>query len=63
MKPRTRRVIQAVLYEAIAVAVVGPALSLIFDEPVASTIGLAILMFTVALVWNVCARASRLDRV
>ena len=52
MKPRTRRVVQAVLYEAIAVAVVGPALSLIFNEPVTSAIGLAILMSTVALVWN-----------
>jgi uncharacterized membrane protein len=52
MNPRARRVLQAVLYEAIAVAVVGPALGLIFDEPVGSTIGLAIFMSTVALAWN-----------
>ena len=52
MKPQTRRIVQAVLYEVIAVAAVGPALALLFDEPMASTIGLAVLMSTVALVWN-----------
>jgi uncharacterized membrane protein len=52
MKPRTRRIVQAVLYEVIAVAVVGPALALLFDKAMASTIGLAVLMSTVALVWN-----------
>lgn len=52
MKPRTRRVVQAVLYEVFAVAAVGPALALMFDEPLSSTLGLAILMSTVALAWN-----------
>ncbi|MCV2356907.1 PACE efflux transporter [Paucibacter sp. B2R-40] len=52
MKPRTRRVVQAVLYEVFAVAAVGPALGLIFDEPLSSTLGLALLMSTVALSWN-----------
>ena len=52
MNPRTRRIVQAVLYEVIAVAAVGPTLALLFDEPMTSTIGLAVLMSTVALVWN-----------
>jgi uncharacterized membrane protein len=52
MKPTTRRVVQAVLYEVFAVAAVGPALSLLFDEALGSTLGLALLMSTVALAWN-----------
>ncbi len=52
MNPRVRRVVQAVLYEAGAVIFVGPALSLIFDRPAASTIALAILMSSVALAWS-----------
>ncbi|MDC8785250.1 PACE efflux transporter [Roseateles koreensis] len=52
MKPTTRRVVQAVLYEVFAVVVVGPALATIFDESVVSTMGLAFLMSTVALAWN-----------
>lgn len=52
LEPRTRRVLQAVLYEGIAIAVVGPALGFVFDEPVESSIGLAVFMSTVALAWN-----------
>jgi uncharacterized membrane protein len=52
MKPITRRILQAVLYEAVAIAVVGPLLSLAFDEPASSTLGLAVVMSTVALAWN-----------
>ncbi len=52
MNPSTRRVFQAVLYEAIAIAVVGPAIGFLFSEPVGSTIGLAVCMSTVALCWN-----------
>jgi len=52
MSPITRRVLQAVLYEVIAIAVVGPVLSLAFDEPQASTFGLAVVLSTVALTWN-----------
>jgi uncharacterized membrane protein len=52
MKPQTRRVVQAVLYEAFAVAAVGPALAFIFHEPVASSLGLALCMSTIALAWN-----------
>jgi uncharacterized membrane protein len=52
MSPITRRVLQALLYEAIAVAVVGPAIGVIFAEPVSSTFALAVLMSSVALGWN-----------
>jgi uncharacterized membrane protein len=52
MSSVARRVLQAVLYEAIAIAVVGPALSFAFDEPPASTLGLAVVLSTIALTWN-----------
>jgi uncharacterized membrane protein len=52
MSPTIRRVFQAVLYEVVAIAVVGPALSLAFDKPHASTFGLALVLSTIALTWN-----------
>ena len=42
MSPVARRVLQAVLYEVVAIAFVGPVLSLAFNEPAASTFGLAV---------------------
>ena len=52
MSPTIRRILQAVLYEAIAIGFVGPTISFLFSEPVTSTIGLAACMSTVALTWN-----------
>lgn len=52
MTPTSRRVLQAALYELIAIAVVGPALSWTFDEPQTSTFGLAVVLSTIALAWN-----------
>ena len=52
MSPTSRRVLQAVLYEAIAIAFVGPALSFAFEKPQASTFGLAVVLSTIALTWN-----------
>lgn len=52
MSPTRRRILQAVLYEAIAVAFVGPAMGLLFGQPVGSTLALAVLMSAVALGWN-----------
>jgi len=52
MSPLTRRVLQAVLYELIAIAVVGPVLSFAFDEETSSTFGLAVVLSTIALTWN-----------
>ena len=52
MTPRTRRALQAILYEIFAIAFVGPVLSFIFDEPPASTIGLAVVLSSIALGWS-----------
>ena len=52
MTPIARRTVQAVLYEVIAVAFVGPMLSVLFAQPVISTVGLGVLMSTVALAWS-----------
>jgi len=45
-------VLQAVLYEVFAIAFVGPVLSVAFDKPVTSTIGLAFVLSSIALGWN-----------
>ena len=52
MSPKTRRVLQAVLYEVFAIAFVGPVLSVAFDKPPASTLGLAFVLSSIALAWN-----------
>ena len=52
MTPTRRRVLQALLYEAIAIAVVGPVLSLAFDKSTTSTFGLAVVLSCIALTWN-----------
>lgn len=52
MSPVTRRILQAVLYELIAIGVVGPVLGFAFDAPATSTFGLAVVLSTIALAWN-----------
>ena len=52
LAPRTRRVLQAVLYEIIAIALVTPAIALVFDEGKGSALGLSVLMSSIALTWN-----------
>jgi uncharacterized membrane protein len=52
MTPRTRRVLQAILYEVGAVAFVGPVLGFAFGKPVSSTLLLAVVLSTIALCWN-----------
>ena len=52
MPPRTRRVLQAILYEVFAIAFVGPVLGLAFDKPMHSTLGLAVVLSSIALAWN-----------
>ena len=52
MTPTSRRVLQAVLYEVIAIAAVGPVLSMAFAKPPTSTFGLAVVLSTIALAWN-----------
>jgi uncharacterized membrane protein len=50
--PTARRVVQAVLYEAIAITAVGPAMAWFFGAPLASSLGLALLLSSIALAWN-----------
>lgn len=52
MTPRNRRLLQATLYEVFAIAIVGPILSLAFDQPATSTLGLAFVLSSIALTWN-----------
>lgn len=52
ISPRLRRVLQAVLYEVFAIAFVGPVLSVAFDKPPLSTLGLAFVLSSIALGWN-----------
>ncbi len=52
MSPKFRRVLQAVLYETFAIAFVGPVLSVAFDKPATSTLGLAFVLSSIALAWN-----------
>ena len=52
LTPTTRRILQAVLYEAIAITAVGPAMAWLFDAPMASSLALALLLSSVALAWN-----------
>lgn len=50
--PCTRRIVQAVLYESIAVAIVAPTLWLILGHPPGSSLVLTVLMSLIALAWN-----------
>lgn len=52
MHPVRRRILQATLYELIAIAFVGPVLSFAFDKSQTSTFGLAVVLSTIALTWN-----------
>ncbi|RVT50055.1 PACE efflux transporter [Rubrivivax albus] len=52
MKPKQRRVLQAVLYELFAILFVGPVLGWLFDEPMGSSLALAVVLSTIALSWN-----------
>lgn len=52
MSPRQRRVLQAVLYEAFAVAMVGPAVAWMFATSLQSSALLALAMSSIALAWN-----------
>jgi len=50
--PRFRRVLQSLLYEGIAVLIIAPVLSVVFDESAVSTFALSVILSTVALVWT-----------
>lgn len=52
MSPRRRRIVQALLYEFVAIAVVGPVLALVYGHSLGSSLSLAAVMSSVALAWN-----------
>ena len=52
LSPKIRRVVQAVLYETLALAFVAPMLSWLFGRSGWSTIALTLTMSTNALAWN-----------
>lgn len=52
LAPRTRRIVQAVLYESLAVGFVAPVLSLVFGQAPLSALGLTLTMSLIALAWN-----------
>lgn len=52
MTPITRRIVQAALYESIAIAVVTPTLAFAFAHPPGSAFVLSAVMSTIALAWN-----------
>ncbi len=52
LSPKIRRVVQAVLYELLALAFVAPMLSWLFGRSAWSTMALTLTMSTIALGWN-----------
>lgn len=52
MSPKNRRILQAILYEAFAIAFVAPVLSFAFGESTVSSLSLAVVMSSIALGWN-----------
>lgn len=53
MQGPARKLTQAILYEAIAIAVLSPALALIYDAGLAHTGALSLMLSASALIWNV----------
>lgn len=53
MQGPTRKLIQAILYEAIAIAVLSPTISLIYDDGLAHAGALSLMLSASALIWNV----------
>ena len=56
--PRTRRAVQAVLYETIAITFVTPVIAWVFSRPALSAIALSATMSAVALAWNYLFNAA-----
>lgn len=53
MQGPSRKILQAILYESIAVAVLSPSISLIYDEDLAHAGALSLMLSVCALLWNV----------
>ncbi len=58
MSPRGRRVLQALLYEGIAVAIVAPTLTWVFGSPPLTAFALTLATSAVALSWNYVYNAA-----
>lgn len=52
MQGPARKVLQAVLYEAVAVFCISPAISLVYDEGLAYSTALSIIISGIAMTWN-----------
>ena len=52
MQGPARKLVQAVLYEAIAIAVLSPAISLIYEDGLAHAGALSLMLSASALIWN-----------
>lgn len=52
LSPRSRRIVQAVLYEIFAIACVTPMLVWVFGQSPLSSLGLSVTMASIALSWN-----------
>ena len=50
--PRKRRIIQALMFESIAVAIVAPVLVILFGESPLSSLLLTVIMSAIAAAWN-----------
>ena len=59
MAPRMRRVVQALLYELVAISLVTPAIAILFEEGKGSALGLSVLMSSIALAWNSVVSGER----
>lgn len=57
MQGLKRKVVQAILYEAIAIAVLSPVLSFIYDDGLAHAGVLSLMLSASALVWNMLYNA------
>jgi uncharacterized membrane protein len=57
MQGPTRKVVQAILYEVIAIAVLSPTLSMIYDDGLAHAGALSVMLSASALVWNMAYNA------
>lgn len=53
MQGPTRKVVQAVLYEAIAITVLSPSIALVYDDGLAHAGALSVMLSVSALIWNV----------
>lgn len=52
MQGPSRKIVQAVLYELIAIGVLSPSLSWVYDESLAYSGALSVLLSAMALLWN-----------